>query len=52
VKVRISHHVIVRGDVRDYITMLPKALFTPVSGGAERGIFHQFTPLFGLGYTF
>jgi len=52
VKVRISGHVMVRGDVRDYITMFPKALFTPVSGAAERGIFHQFTSLFGLGYTF
>ena len=52
VKVRISDHVMVRGDVRDYITMFPKALFTPVSGAKEHGIFHQFTPLFGLGYTF
>jgi hypothetical protein len=43
----------VRGDVLDYITMFPQALFTPaVSGATERGIFHQFTPLFGLGYTF
>ena len=53
VKIRISDHVMVRGDVRDYITMFPQALFTPaVSGATERGIFHQFTPLFGLGYTF
>jgi opacity protein-like surface antigen len=52
VKIRISDHVIVRGDFRDYITMFPKALFTPVSGATEHGIFHQFTPLFGLGYRF
>jgi opacity protein-like surface antigen len=52
VKIRISDHVMVRGDVRDYITMFPEKLFTPVSGASEHGFFHQFTPLFGLGYTF
>jgi opacity protein-like surface antigen len=52
VKIRISDRLIVRGDIRDYITMFPKALFTPVSGASDRGFFHQFTPLFGLGYTF
>jgi len=52
VKIRVSDHVVVRGDFLDYITMFPKALFTPVSSGSYHGLFHQLTPLFGLGYTF
>ena len=52
VKVRLGDHVIVRGDFRDYITVFPDRLFKPVDGATTRGIFHQFTPLFGLSYGF
>lgn len=52
VKIRISDHVMLRGDLLDYITTFPKALFTPVGSGSDHGLFHQLTPLFGLGYTF
>jgi hypothetical protein len=52
VKVRIAGRAVVRGDFRDYITTFPNALFTPAEDGKRRGIFHQFTPLFGVGYTF
>jgi opacity protein-like surface antigen len=52
VKIRVSEHVIVRADIRDYISLFPSNLFVPVQGGADRGTLHQVTPLFGLGYTF
>jgi len=52
VKIRLGDHVIVRGDFRDYITVFPDRLFSPVEGATARGIFHQFTPLFGLSYGF
>jgi hypothetical protein len=52
VRVRISHHFTVRGDVRDYITTFPKQLFVPVANATTRGIFHQVTPMFGLGVNF
>lgn len=49
---RVSGHVILRGDLRDYITTFPNRLFTPVANATTRGIFHQFTPMFSVGYTF
>jgi len=52
VKVRVVDHVIVRGDFRDYISPFPTRLFVPTTGGTDRGIFHQFTPTFGLSYSF
>ena len=52
VKYRVADHVIVRGDFRDYITPFPTKLFVPTANGTDRGIFHQFTPTFGLGFTF
>jgi hypothetical protein len=52
VKYRVAEHVIVRGDFLDYITPFPTKLFVPTTNGTDRGIFHQFTPTFGLSYSF
>ena len=37
-KVRLGNHFIVRGDFRDYITVFPNRLFSPVEGSTARGI--------------
>jgi hypothetical protein len=52
VKVRVTDHVLVRADFRDYITAFPTHLIVPAANGTDKGIFHQFTPLVGVSYVF
>jgi hypothetical protein len=52
VKYRVTDHLVVRGDVRDYISIFPNRLFVPTGGAKQSGVLQQFTPLFGVGYTF
>ena len=52
VRIRIRDHFTVRGDLHDYITTFPHQLFTPVANASVRGVFHQFTPMFGVGVNF
>jgi opacity protein-like surface antigen len=52
VKVRVTDHVLVRADFRDYVTAFPTHLIVPAANGTDKGIFHQFTPLFGVSYVF
>jgi hypothetical protein len=52
IKWRAGNHVVLRLDFRDYITTFPRDLIRPAGGATARGIFHQFTPLVGVGYTF
>jgi opacity protein-like surface antigen len=52
VKYRLSHHVYLRADFRDYITPFPKDIFVAVPGATDRGIFNQFTPTVGITYAF
>jgi len=52
VRFRIQQHVTLRGDLRDYITAFPDKLFSPVANATARGIFHQVTPMFGIGINF
>ncbi|HEY1342410.1 MAG TPA: outer membrane beta-barrel protein [Bryobacteraceae bacterium] len=52
VKLRVTDHVLVRGEFLDYITPFPKKLFIPAPNGTDRGILHTFTPMFGLSYSF
>jgi hypothetical protein len=44
--------MILRLDFRDFISPFPRRLIQPSPRGASRGIFHQFTPLFGISYPF
>lgn len=52
VRVRVHDHITVRGDLHDYITTFPNHLFAPVANATVRGIFHQITPMFGIGVNF
>jgi outer membrane protein W len=52
VKYRVTDHLVVRGDVRDYISFFPNRLFAPAGGARQTGVLQQFTPMFGIGYTF
>jgi opacity protein-like surface antigen len=52
VKIRLYPHVVLRFDVRDYLTTFPKKIIAPAPGGTARGIFQQFTPLVGISYSF
>lgn len=52
VKYRLYKHVIVRGDFLDYLTAFPRRQIAPAPNNTARGIFQQFTPLFGVSYSF
>ena len=45
-------HVLLRGEFRDYMTTFPRQQIVPAPHNTARGIFQQFTPLFGASYTF
>ncbi|HWQ53133.1 MAG TPA: outer membrane beta-barrel protein [Bryobacteraceae bacterium] len=52
VKVRVSHNVQVRFEVRDYATPFPKALITPMRGSTVGGWLHNFVPMAGVSAVF
>jgi opacity protein-like surface antigen len=45
-------HMLLRAEFQDYLTTFPKRQIVPAPNNTARGIFEQFTPLFGLSYTF
>ena len=52
VKIRVIPHMLVRAEFRDYLTTFPRQQIVPAPHNTARGIFQQFTPLFGVSYTF
>jgi opacity protein-like surface antigen len=52
VKLRPIPHMELRGEFRDYITTFPRQEIVPAPHNTARGVFEQFTPLFGVAYTF
>ncbi len=48
----LRRHLLLRAEFRDYITTFPRQQIVPAPHNTARGIFEQFTPLFGLSYTF
>ncbi len=52
IRFRPSRSLVIRLDFRDYITPFPKNVIQPAPFGTARGIFHQFTPLVGVGMLF
>ncbi len=52
VEFTLRPHLLLRGEFRDYITTFPRQQIVPAPHNTARGIFEQFTPLFGLSYTF
>jgi opacity protein-like surface antigen len=49
---RPGPHVLLRVEFRDYLTTFPRQQIVPAPHNTARGIFQQFTPLFGASYTF
>jgi hypothetical protein len=45
-------HMLLRAELRDYITTFPRTQIVPAPRNTARGIFQQFTPLFGVSYAF
>ena len=52
VKFRPVPHVVLRAEFRDYLTTFPRQQIVPAPHNTARGVFQQFTPLFGVSYTF
>ncbi len=52
VEFRLLPHVLLRGEFRDYLTTFPRQQIVPAPHNTARGVFQQFTPLFGVSYTF
>ncbi|HEY2012803.1 MAG TPA: hypothetical protein VGH38_04845 [Bryobacteraceae bacterium] len=52
VKYRLYRNLILRGDFLDYLTAFPRRQIQPAANNTARGIFQQFTPLFGISYGF
>ena len=52
IKYRLIPHMLLRVDFRDYVTTFPRQEIVPAPHNTARGVFEQFTPLFGIGYTF
>ena len=51
-KYAVQEHVLLRLDFRDYITTFPSSEIKPAPHNTARGVFEQFTPLFGVSYLF
>jgi len=52
VKFTLYKNIVLRADFRDYLTTFPRRQIVPAANGTARGIFQQFTPFFGVSYTF
>ena len=52
VKFRPIPHMLLRAEFRDYLTTFPRQQIVPAPHNTARGVFQQFTPLFGVSYTF
>ena len=52
VKYRLMDHMLVRVDFRDYLTSFPRDQLRPTLGNTARGVFQQFTVLFGVSAWF
>jgi opacity protein-like surface antigen len=52
VKFRIIPHMVLRAEFLDYLTTFPRQQIVPAPHNTARGVFEQFTPLFGVSYIF
>ena len=52
IKWKVWNHMEVRGEFLDYLTTFPRTQIVPAPHNTARGVFEQFTPLFGVSYTF
>lgn len=51
-KVMLSPHVLLRGEVRDYISPFPTNVIAPVSPTKISGWLNDFVPMIGISYIF
>jgi opacity protein-like surface antigen len=49
---RLLPHMLLGAEFRDFLTTFPRQQIVPAPHNTARGIFEQFTPLFGVSYTF
>ena len=52
VEYRLMRHMLLRGEFLDYMTTFPRQQIVPAANNTARGVFQQFTPMFGASYTF
>jgi hypothetical protein len=52
IKVALSQHVMLRAEVRDYVTPFPANVIAPVSPTKINGWLNDFVPMIGVSYIF
>ena len=52
VKVKVREHVLLRFDLRDYVTQFPRQQITPATGAKLSGLLQQITPMAGVSFAF
>jgi len=52
VKFKLSPHVALRTEFRDFVTPFPKDLITPAPGAKFGRLLHDFVPMASIGYEF
>lgn len=52
IKVQLSRHVLLRAEVRDYISPFPTSVIVPVPPARIGGWLNEFVPMIGISYTF
>lgn len=52
VKWRVGNRLMMRAEVRDFVTPFPKDVILPAPGNKISGWLHDLTPMFGISYLF
>jgi hypothetical protein len=52
VKVKVREHIVLRFDIRDYVTQFPKQQIAPAAGATLSGLLQQITPMGGVSLVF
>jgi len=50
IKYALTPRIVLRTEVRDFITMFPKDLIAPAPGAKFGGLLHDFVPMVGISY--
>jgi hypothetical protein len=52
IKVKVHEHILLRFDLRDYVTPFPKQQIAPATGATLSGLLQQITPMGGVSFVF
>jgi outer membrane protein W len=52
IKVKVQEHIVLRFDIRDYVTQFPKNQISAAPGASVSGLLQQITPMGGVGIVF